>query len=290
MRTSAVIGQLLGLLDGILGALQPLVALGTRWWVSWQFLKSGVLKLTDWDMTLALFRDEYHTPVLSPGQAAVVGTFGELFFPVLLIMGLFGRVAAVGLFAVNALTFASFGIILVADLPLVDHFNGGAVGYMLLTTLWGIGAVVGSTSATRLTVHREYHALVIGTAAMAISIGSIAFMPNLFGAIAVGTLGGIGSGLAFTPWFSLLQRATADSQRGTAFAMADTFEQSSFIAGMIVAGWAVGFLGPQTVYLLPAALLLVAMTIALRQGSAKPATVMVKSPSAGSSAKMNVSP
>ena len=72
--------------------------------------------------------------------------------------------------------------------------------------------------------------------------------------------------------------------------MADTFEQSSFIAGMIVAGWAVGFLGPRTVYLLPAALLLVAMTIALRQGSAKPATVMVKSPSAGSSAKMNVSP
>jgi hypothetical protein len=53
----------------------------------------------------------------------------------------------------------------------------------------------------------------------------------------------IGS-IAFTPWFSLFPRATADSQRGTAFAMADMFEQSSFITGMIVAGLAVGFLGP----------------------------------------------
>jgi MFS family permease len=59
------------------------------------------------------------------------------------------------LFAVTALSFAAFGVTLVADLPLVDHFGGGSVGYALLTSLWGTGAVVGSMAATRLTVRHE---------------------------------------------------------------------------------------------------------------------------------------
>ena len=133
MKIAAVIGRLLGLLDTILDALQPLVALGTRWWVSWQFLKSGSLKLSDWDMTLALFRDEYHTPLLSPGLAAVVGTFGELFFPVLLILGLFGRAAAVGLFAVNVMAVVSYAYVLLSP-----GFEG-AVGQHYL---WGFMLLV----------------------------------------------------------------------------------------------------------------------------------------------------
>ena len=43
----------------------PLLLL-TRLWVSWQFLKSGWLKATQWDTTVELFRSEYHVPVLSP--------------------------------------------------------------------------------------------------------------------------------------------------------------------------------------------------------------------------------
>jgi MFS family permease len=169
-----------------------------------------------------------------------------------------------GLYAVTALSFAAFGVTLVADLPLVDHHGGGAVGYALLTTLWGFGAVMGSTGASRLPRHHERRALLVGTGAMALSIGSISLMPNLASVIAVGTLGGIGSGVAFTPWFSLLQRATPDAQRGTAFAMAETFEQSAFMAGMVVAGAAVGILGPRWTYLLPGALLLAATAVAHR--------------------------
>ena len=130
------------------------------------------------------------------------------------------------LFTVTALSFGAFGVTLVADLPLVDHFGGGAVGYALLTTLWGLGAVAGSLVAGRLPERYERRSLVGGTAAMALGLGSIAVMPGLAAAIAVGTIGGIGSGMAFTPWFSLLQRCTPDWERGTAFAMAETFEQS----------------------------------------------------------------
>lgn len=168
------------------------------------------------------------------------------------------------LFAVTALSFAAFGITLVADLPLVDHFGGGAVGYALLTTLWGLGAVAGSLVASRLPERYERRSLIGGTAAMAIGLGSISVMPGLAAAIAVGTFGGIGSGVAFTPWYSLLQRCTPDAERGTAFAMAETFEQSSFIAGMVVAGVVVAPLGPQATYLLPGALLLLATAVALR--------------------------
>ena len=92
----------------ILDHLRSLLLLGTRLWVSWQFLKSGWLKLTTWDVTLELFRSEYHVPLLPPGVAAAIGTFGELFFPILLILGLLTRVGALGLFAVNVLAVVSY--------------------------------------------------------------------------------------------------------------------------------------------------------------------------------------
>lgn len=134
MNIAAVIGRPLGVLDKILDALQPLVALGTRWWVSWQFLKSGMLKLSDWETTLALFRDEYHTPVLSPLLAAVLGTFGELFFPLLLIVGLFGRFAAVGLLAVNAMAVVAYAHVLLTpgfEAALGQHYLWGFMLVML---------------------------------------------------------------------------------------------------------------------------------------------------------------
>ncbi len=75
----------------LLDPLQSLFALAARLYVSWQFLKSGYLKVTSWDSTLYLFENEYHTPVLSPHLAAVAGSFGELFFPTLLVLGFMSR-------------------------------------------------------------------------------------------------------------------------------------------------------------------------------------------------------
>ena len=79
---TTTITKLHNLLAQALDALQPLFLLMTRWYVSWQFLKSGWLKFSSWQTTLSLFRDEYHVPVLPPELAAVVGTFGDLFFTV----------------------------------------------------------------------------------------------------------------------------------------------------------------------------------------------------------------
>jgi MFS family permease len=179
-----------------------------------------------------------------------------------------------GLFAVTALTFAAFGITLVSDLPLVDHLGGGPTGYALLTTLWGTGAIVGSTIAGRVPAGHELRALTVGTGAMALSIGSLALVPNLPLAIAVGTIGGLGSGVAFTPWYSLMQRATPDPERGTAFAMAETFEQSAFVGGMVAAGGLISLLGAQPTYLVAGFLL--AGAVATAHGLARsPAEIPV---------------
>ncbi len=99
----------------VFNPLQSLFALGARLYVSAQFLRSGYIKVTSWDATLYLFENEYHTPWLSPHDAAVAGAFGELFFPALLVFGLYGRLSAIGLFVVNLMAVVSYSQVLLAE-------------------------------------------------------------------------------------------------------------------------------------------------------------------------------
>src|SRR5215472_18843549 len=102
-------------LGRLLDHLRSLVLLGTRYYVGWQFWKSGWLKVTAWSSTLELFRTEYHVPLLPPPVAAVTGAFGELFFPALLFLGLFSRAGAVGAFGVNLMAVISYRQVLLAE-------------------------------------------------------------------------------------------------------------------------------------------------------------------------------
>ncbi len=98
-----------------LAPLADLVALAIRVHVGWQFRKSGLLKLQDWSTTLYLFENEYRVPVLSPHAAAFAGTTGELLFPVLLFLGLGGRLGALGMSAVNAMAVIAYAHVLLQD-------------------------------------------------------------------------------------------------------------------------------------------------------------------------------
>lgn len=106
---------LIALSARLLNPLQSVVAFGTRLYVCDVFLRSGWLKLSTWDSTLSLFETEYHVPVLPPHLAAVVGTFGELFFPALLIFGFAGRLSALGLFFVNVMAVVSYAHVLLSE-------------------------------------------------------------------------------------------------------------------------------------------------------------------------------
>lgn len=108
-----------------LDALQPLLSLLGRLYVAQAFFLSGLTKLRDWDTTLALFSDEYHVPLLPPELAAFMGTCGEIGLPVLLVLGLGGRMAAVGLSVVNVVAVLSLSEI--APAALQQHISWGIV-------------------------------------------------------------------------------------------------------------------------------------------------------------------
>jgi putative oxidoreductase len=123
-----VIAQVITLRDGLsrwMDCLQPAAALLARLYVARVFFASGLTKLRDWDTTVALFSEEYHVPILPPEVAAYLGTAGELGLPVLLVLGLGGRFAALGLCVVNAVAVVSLSEI--APAALEQHVTWGVL-------------------------------------------------------------------------------------------------------------------------------------------------------------------
>ena len=113
------------LLSQGLASLQAPASLAARLYVAHAFFLSGLTKLRDWDTTLALFADEYHVPLLPTPVAAAMGTGGELLLPVLLVLGLGGRFAALGLSVVNVVAVISLEEI--APAALQQHFLWGTL-------------------------------------------------------------------------------------------------------------------------------------------------------------------
>lgn len=104
-------------------------AFGIRSFVAWQFFKAGLVKIQDWESTLSLFREEYMVPILPPEMAAYAGAFGELVLPVLLVLGLFSRPAALGLLALNVMAVVSYPQLWQFECPAAinDHFYWGII-------------------------------------------------------------------------------------------------------------------------------------------------------------------
>jgi putative oxidoreductase len=126
-------------LTDLVDLLQPVALLALRLYVSSVFFRSGLVKISDWSATLALFHDEYKVPLLPPDLAACVGAFGELAFPVLITLGLMGRFGAAGLFVVNAMAVISYPQLWQFDCPaaIQMHFVWGAI--LLLLAVFGPG-------------------------------------------------------------------------------------------------------------------------------------------------------
>lgn len=120
---------------GWLDPLQPLFALAMRFYVAQVFILSGLTKLRSWDSTLALFENEYNVPVLSPAVAAALGTGAELALPVLLVLGLGTRAAALALFVFNIVAAVSYPDISAAGIK--DHMLWGAL--LLVVAVYGPG-------------------------------------------------------------------------------------------------------------------------------------------------------
>jgi len=97
----------------------PLLLLA-RLYVAQIFFVAGLTKLRDWETTLYLFESEYQVPLLNDELAAWLGTIGEVALPVLLVLGILTRLAALGLGVVNIVAVVSLAEI--APAALQQHY------------------------------------------------------------------------------------------------------------------------------------------------------------------------
>ena len=79
-----------------------LLAIPLRLAVATVFWNSAMTKLANWDAALELFREEYRLPVLPPDVAAHITVSIELSMPVLLVLGLGVRPAALVLLGMTS--------------------------------------------------------------------------------------------------------------------------------------------------------------------------------------------
>jgi len=98
-RIGGLVGRLYRGLDRV---PYDLLAMPLRLAVATVFWNSGMTKLADWNATLSLFTDEYQVPLLPPELAANLALAIEVTTPVLLILGLLTRPAALALLGMTS--------------------------------------------------------------------------------------------------------------------------------------------------------------------------------------------
>ena len=111
-----------------------------RFYVGYQFWKAGLIKMNAWDSTLFLFEYEYRVPILSPYLAALLGTIGELLFPLMLFVGLAGRLGALGLSVVNVVAVIAYAHVIFSpgfENSVNDHWIWGLM--LLAIMVFGPG-------------------------------------------------------------------------------------------------------------------------------------------------------
>jgi putative oxidoreductase len=87
----ALVSKVIAFLDRVPYAV---LALPLRAAVATVFWNSAMAKLANWDTTIELFTDEYKVPLLPPEIAANMALAIEITTPVLLVLGLLTRAAA----------------------------------------------------------------------------------------------------------------------------------------------------------------------------------------------------
>jgi putative oxidoreductase len=95
----ASIGRIIRWLDGV---PYSVLAIPLRFAVATVFWNSAMTKLANWETAVALFIDEYKVPLLPPELAASMAATIELTTPVLLVLGLATRPAALVLLGMTA--------------------------------------------------------------------------------------------------------------------------------------------------------------------------------------------
>jgi MFS family permease len=157
------------------------------------------------------------------------------------------RVLRTIVFAWTALVLG-MGFVMVADVPLVEHFGAGSLGYGLLIGGWGAGSVLGSLAGRRLTEEKEPRALFLGMALIALSTGAIAVSPWFAPVLVLSLASGFGDAVTMVAEQGIQQRRTPDAVRSRVVSASEAIVTVAFALSLVAAGPVLEALGPQNVY------------------------------------------
>jgi MFS family permease len=151
----------------------------------------------------------------------------------------------------------------VADAPLAEELHVGAVGFGLLGSLFGLGAILGGLAARWLRRRGEPAALLSGTFGVTVGFAFVGLAPQfalvLFGEMIAAFLDSFGA-VAGT---NVLQRSTPDAIRGRVFGAIGAAGLIMNVPAFLLGGVLVGAIGPRGVYLVGAAIAVVAGLVML---------------------------
>ena len=140
------------------------------------------------------------------------------------------------------------GLGIVADRPVADVFDVGSVGFGLMLGIWGLGSVVGSWAASRMTAASEPPMLVAGFVVAGLAGIGIGVSP-VFGLVLVGNfVWGLGDALTVVAEQGIIQRRTPDAIRGRVVAANEGLAHLALVAGFLASGPVIAAFGAQRTY------------------------------------------
>lgn len=155
------------------------------------------------------------------------------------------------------LAFAVFavcvGSVLVAELPLAASFHTGSVGYGLIATAFGVGALLGSLAGRLLTESNERRVLVYASFVTAAGFGAVAPAPAFAVVLGAMLVAGASDGIVDVAVSLIVQRRSPDAVRSRVVAALEGVFLTSLGASFLFAGWFVESFGPKPAYALAGA-------------------------------------
>jgi MFS family permease len=140
------------------------------------------------------------------------------------------------------------GLGIVSDRPVADVFDAGSIGFGVMLGLWGLGSVVGSWVASRMTASTEPPALVFGFALAGLGGIGIGLAPVFWLVLACNFVWGLGDALTVVAEQGIMQRRTPDAVRSRVVAANESLVHVALMAGFLAAGPVLAAVGAQATY------------------------------------------
>jgi predicted MFS family arabinose efflux permease len=147
----------------------------------------------------------------------------------------------------------SVGSVLVAELPLAESFGAGSIGYGLISTMFGLGALGGSLAGRFLTESNEHRVLVACSLITAVGFGSVALAPAFWFVLVAMLVGGASDGLVDVAVEVIFQRNSPDAVRSRVIAALEAVFLLGLAGSFLFAGPLIDALGPKAAYALAGA-------------------------------------